>query len=370
MKQGLYVVSVKDWRESNNGTNGVIKKINSQIDVLNKFNCNCELLNLPLVTGNFFIKFLKMFYSNLYPSIDVSNIDYIYIRRFNHTCLAVLSFLAKVRQSKPSIKIILEIPTWPYDNEYKKIHTKVALLIDKIYRKRLCKYVDLITTYSNDKSVLGIPTLQLKNGIQCSSVTVSKWKNDPKSINLIAVANFSFWHGYDRLLEGLKNYYLNQKDVFVRIIFVGGGPELSRYKEYVKNYGLTKYVCFTGEQGGVKLDEYFDLADIGVCSLGGHRKGLSLSSELKSREYLAKGLPIISSMPIDIVSENFEFMMKVPENEDFINIDEVVHFYKKIIEKFDVESIRKKIRLFAEKECDINVVFKPVVDYIYQDEVR
>lgn len=366
MKRGLYVISINDSHGLDTNTDGVFKKIYSQIRVLNNSNCNCELINLENPTGNYFVKFFKMFSKDLYPYIDVSDINYMYIRRLNHTCVGVISFLSQIRKSNPNIKIILEIPTWPYESEYRSVYTKFALIIDKIYRKKLVKYVDLITSYSNDKKILNIPVLPLKNGIDCSSIPIAKINQDFKRINLIAVAKFSNWHGYDRLIEGLNNYYLSDNDVHVFIKFVGDGPELNKYKNLVNKYKLCEYVSFEGNKGSEELNIEFDSSDIAVCSLGCHRKNLYLSSELKSREYLCRGLPMITSTKIDILNDEFKYNFRVPENDSPINIQEIVVFYKKIIEKTDIGTIRKEIRLFAERECDMDAVFKPVVDYIYE----
>jgi hypothetical protein len=56
---------------------------------------------------------------------------------------------------------------------------------------------------------------------------------------------------------------------------------------------------------GEKLAEIFNQSDITVCSIGNHRKGFYLTSELKSREYLAHGMSMISSANIDILPDDF-----------------------------------------------------------------
>src|SRR5690606_9061528 len=86
------------------------------------------------------------------------------------------------------------------------ILNKIALIRDKICRKRLRRYIDTILTYSKDEEIFNIPTIQLSNTIN-NTIVKKKATYTDGVINVIAVANFSFWHGYDRFLKGLSEYY-------------------------------------------------------------------------------------------------------------------------------------------------------------------
>ena len=88
-------------------------------------------------------------------------------------------------------------------------------VIDEKNRKNLVKYIDRIVTYSNDDYVFNIKTIKTKNGIifeDYETVKESPEKNK-NAINLIAVAGFSFWHGYDRLLRGIGDYYNDEEKI-------------------------------------------------------------------------------------------------------------------------------------------------------------
>ena len=90
--------------------------------------------------------------------------------------------------------------------------------------------------YTNDESkIWGIPYLSISNGIDVEAVRPVH-HIDSSNINLLCVSTCEKWHGYDRLLNGLVDYYnnstlKNKKKVIVHV--VGDGSELEWYKKIV-----------------------------------------------------------------------------------------------------------------------------------------
>lgn len=185
-------------------------------------------------------------------------------------------------------------------------------------------------------------------------------------IHLGAVALFKEWHAYERLLLGMDEYYQKSRNKKVILHFAGEGDEIPLYKRIVKEKGLEEYVVFHGYLTGEALDEFYDGVDIGVCSLGAHRKGLyGSSSELKSREYLARGLPIISSLQIDVFQRSdFPYKLYVPQDESNISIERIIEFYESIFRSKTEEMVVKEIRKFALENVDMKKMVEPVVRYI------
>ncbi|OQX62455.1 MAG: hypothetical protein B5M51_06135 [Anaerolinea sp. 4484_236] len=74
--------------------------------------------------------------------------------------------------------------------------------------------------------------------------------------------------------------------------------------------------------GYLKSEDYlkiFAIADVAVSSLAPHRKGMDEASSLKSREYLAYGLPtILAYKDTDLDSLDVDFLLKIPNREDNI----------------------------------------------------
>jgi len=359
--KGLYVTfhSALDIDEAH----GVWKKIRMQIDSINKagisiINYN---FNLPKRYRYKILSLFNPFYFTKTIKQDFYEHDFYYIR-FPFCSIAFLNLL-KTMNKYGKGKIIVEIPTFPYDGEINNYFFDI--FIDKYLRNNLKKYVDIFTTYSNDNNIYGIPAIHIMNGIDCSNFPVMKreLKNN-NSIHLVAVAMFANWHGYDRLINGINLYYKKTHKENVYLHLVGDGKELTFYNELVKKYNLSEYVLFHGRQEGEKLFELINSTDIAICSLGCHRVGIFLGSFLKSREYLASGLPIVSSTKIDVLPEDYKYCLYVPEDESPIDIQAILNFYNNLISNNDVKQITGEIRQFAEEYCDINVTMEPVVDYI------
>ncbi len=280
-------------------------------------------------------------YENLYRYIKENEIKLVYIRYTHFANPFFISFLKKLKKS--GIIILLELPTFPYDQEYQnaQITSKIALIIEKFFRNKLKKYITRIVTLSHDTIIFKIPTIQISNGIDVNSVNMVEKRKPDDECHLIGVAIISFWHGYDRVIEGLYNYYsdctANKKKVFFHIAGDNAETESIRYKELVQKYNLSNYVIFHGRKSSKELDVLFNMADIAVGTLGGHRIGIKYIKSLKGREYCARGIPFFYSQT-DPIFEDVDFIYKVPSNDDPIDIQEIIKFI--VNNKFDPVKIR------------------------------
>lgn len=273
-------------------------------------------------------------------------------------------FVAMLRKiKKMGTTVILEIPTFPYDLEFR--HTAIHFLLkafDRHYRNRLSGYVDKIATFSEDESIFNTPCVHIMNGIRVDDVSVRKPVNMSDTIHLIAVASMCRFHGYDRIITGLHRYYQDGGTRKVVFHLVGDGEALPGYKELAEQYHLQNQVIFHGFQSGKELDELFNSCDIAVECLGCHRKKLLLSSSLKSREYAARGLPMIASNKVDIFSENYPYLLSVPGDESPVNINEVIKFHDKIYGQQSAEQVVRSIRAFALAHCNMVYTMKPIIE--------
>ncbi|QQO09823.1 hypothetical protein [Breznakiella homolactica] len=354
-----------------NKNNGVYKKVLDQIDAFKNHEIDISVLNiadfLPQKKGFRKINLLlnKKEYTKNIPN-SYYNCDFFYIRYWLLT-FPFLNLLKKIAEKK--ILIILEIPTYPYDDEYRRtdLKSQIFLLIDKLIRKKIKRYVNAISTYSGDEQIFDISTIKISNGLNFSRIPmrINEIKNN--EINLLIISQFSFWHGYDRILKGLEIYVrdiiINSKTI-VKLHFVGDGKEYEIYKNICLESKLDQYCFFYGLKSGKDLDAIANHCDIGVCSLGAHRKKCYLSSELKSREYVAYGLPMISSVKIDFVDDKWPYLLRVPEDDSPIDIISVVNYFNKVYKNNNSEEISRIIRSYGFARCDINVAIRPVIDYL------
>lgn len=146
---------------------------------------------------------------------------------------------------------------------------------------------------------------------------------------------------------------------------VGEGPEKAKYEKLVRESGLEQYVIFHGYCTGEKLEEIYDQSTLAVETLGLHRVGISLSSSLKSREYLSKGLPLISSVDVDVIPKDYPYLFPVAGDESPIPVKEVLSFYDQVYAE-GPERVRDAIRGFAETYCHMSKTLLPVREKFYE----
>lgn len=301
---------------------------------IGKYNCGEKIYKKILRKIQEYIILNKLQNKKLYKDIDV-----IYIRRFNATrwLINYLKFLKKLNK-----KIILEIATYPYDNETQKQNYFTKQ--DKIWRDEYYKYVDKVVTFSGDNKIWNIPCINISNGIDLEEVKLIK-KKAHKGVNFISVSQCHFWHGIDRFLYSLLQYRKNGGKEEIKFYIVGEGNETSKLKKIVEdNIELQDIVIFYGFKLGKELDEIYNDSDIAVGCLGNHRKGISYIQALKNREYCAKGLPMIFSEN-DPCFIGKEFVYKATEDEKLLDINKTIEWYKNL--KLSSEEIREYSKEFT-----------------------
>ena len=137
---------------------------------------------------------------------------------------------------------------------------------------------------------------------------------------------------------------------------VGEGPEIEKLKKISKN---NKNIIFHGYKSGEQLSQIFDETDIAVDALGRHRSGVVYNSSLKGKEYAARGIPIISAVKTELDYLNdYKYYLKIPANETFVNIEDIVLFYNKIYNGKNELEITNEIRNVTEKMFDYKYGFE------------
>lgn len=216
--------------------------------------------------------------------------DVIYVRYMRMTPWFLL--LIKKLSSSGS-RIVLEVPTYPYDNEYRKF--SLLSLSDRLLRRYLKKYVSLIVYYGqHTDNIWGIQSVKIDNAapVETLEPIVADLDSNPEVLKMICVANVSFWHGLDRVIWGLNQLDKDERSRF-KLIVVGDGPELNALKKLSNKLNLTNVVEFKGILRGGELSSIFENADVGISSLGLFRLEINEVSPLKPAEYLARGLPVV-----------------------------------------------------------------------------
>ena len=141
---------------------------------------------------------------------------------------------------------------------------------------------------------------------------------------MIAVGWISEWHGYDRMIQGLHLFQTDHPEIEVHLHIVGEGPHLDKIIELVKSEKCENLLTFWGRREGRELDEIFSKCQLGISSLGLHRIGLQEAQPLKSREYIARGLPLLqSSCASDNTMSGLPGVICVEADESTVNLESV-----------------------------------------------
>lgn len=273
-----------------------------------------------------------------------------------------------------NIPVLLEIPTYPINQRWTSI--RQSLKAKKYYQAACQLYgstfssigilffkhsVNRIVNNNGFDKIWGIPVIQITNGIDVNSIPIRQHiDHNDNTITLMSVANVAHWHGYDRIITGLHEYYKKKREITVIFELVGPGIEVELLKQLAIQLGVSQYVNFYGPLVGNKLDNLFNKADIGVSVLGVHRNRMKRCDSLKSREFCARQLPFITE-EAETQYLNKEFALCVPSNDYPIKIEDILEFYCNIKES---PEIMNSMRDYAKKECDWRTAFLPVVTYI------
>ena len=268
----------------------------------------------------------------IYNYCAVNAIEMVYARSFMNANPILVRLFHKL--NKRGIKCITEIPTYPYDSEFKgyPLKYKIPLYIDKLFRKALAKKMEAIVTFSNEETIFGKRTICISNGIDLDSIPIHNPKKQ-NDIHLIAVAEIHYWHGFDRLVAGMGEYYKLNPDARKVFFHVVGweddrGTTSNGYltvEQTAKKYNIGQYVVNHGKLFGDKLDEVFNQCVFAIGSLGRHRSGITNIKTLKNREYAARGIPFIYS-ETDNDFEDKPYIIKVPADESPVNIRQIIDF--------------------------------------------
>lgn len=336
---------------ANQGNSGIIKKVFSQVKAFNQLGLECDLFYfqnnecvLQYANGERKVwhfdttwQRIRFQYFGYLNQIDFGQYKATYIRHFFLHPLALM-MLKRWKKQSPNLKVMMEIASYPYHKQARKDSFKEQLTykLDAMLTPQLKKNVDKILTFSPFEQIFGIPTLRTSNGIDTDDTKiVARPQYDHKQLNILGLANVQHWHGFDRVIAGLADYYSHKSATSPTVIFniVGKGDEIPKLQQMVANTPILKeYVVFHGAKYGDELERFFDKTHIAVSSLGMHRIGVANgeTSNLKVREYCAKGIPFINGYLDRDIPADFEYVFQVPADETAVPINEVIDFYQKL----------------------------------------
>lgn len=264
-----------------------------------------------------------------------NGIQFIYARCFQNANPWLIRFFKRIKDL--GIKSVTEIPTYPYDSEFVgfPFMTRMGLKIDQFFRHRLYQQMNAIVTFSDAEQIFGQRTIRISNGVDMDSIPLHQYQAPSDgSVHLIGVAEVHYWHGYDRLIAGLGEYYKhteNLRQVFFHI--VGGVWKSEMYdsihapgfSELMDKYNIRDHVIFHDQLFGEELNQVFNQCCFAVGSLARHRSGITTIKTLKNREYATRGIPFIYSER-DSDFDHQAYILKAVPDESPIDIQKILVF--------------------------------------------
>jgi glycosyltransferase involved in cell wall biosynthesis len=274
-------------------------------------------------------------YNCIYDYCKSNGIQFVYARCFQNANPWLIKLFKKLRSI--GIKCVTEIPTYPYDQEFDTFsrQERFGLKIDQIFRHKLYENMDAIVTFSDAERIFGQRTIRISNGVDFDSIPLHDYHSSTDgTIHLIGVAEVHLWHGYDRLIAGLGEYYKIQSSPKNIIFHIVGGVDpfdLNGQGDYpglqtlIDKYDLQDHVVFHGQLFGEELDGVFNQCNFAIGSLARHRTGITVIKTLKNREYATRGIPFIYS-ETDSDFDNKPYVLKASPDDSPIDIMEILDF--------------------------------------------
>lgn len=328
------------WNNTNG--DGISKKIASQIRAFEKLGethntvINSTQMHKQLTTV---IKFLL-------SQLDGNNVHFkiAYFRNVNgwrFLLLYILAFFVKAKDK------ILEIPTWPFSGEYESKLTKFRLYIQSAMASKI--FTKIVYMGEEEQQIWGLNAIRLDNCVPDESIWeyALESKSNRNQYHLICVASHAPWHAYERLLAESQKF--KRLNIYVHVV---GNCENLR-SQYPTE--LNENIIYHGILNAEQLHELYLNMDCGIDSLGRHRSKNRTNSSLKSKEYLAFGLPVILSH-IDAALEAKDFVMKVPSDETPLDLQTILS----LIDQFRDEKLT--IRNFAFKKFRWEIAFNRLIN--------
>ena len=298
-------------------------------------------------------------YTCIYDYCRLNGIQFVYARCFQNANPFLIHLFKRLKQL--GIKSVTEIPTYPYDAEFVgfPFMTRMGLKIDQLFRHQLYQQMNAIVTFSDAEQIFGQRTIRISNGVDFDSIPLHDYHvPSDGSIHLIGVAEVHYWHGYDRLIAGLGEYYKNTSNPRQVYFHIVGGVWKSEmydsmhapgFAELMDKYGIRDKVIFHDQLFGEELNQVFNQCCFAIGSLARHRSGITTIKTLKNREYATRGIPFIYSEQ-DSDFDYQPYILKALPDETPINIQQILdyvdshHFVPSEIRK-TVEHLSWKVQM-------------------------
>ena len=228
---------------------------------------------------------------------------------------------------------------------------------------KLKKYVDLGLTETKNTELFGIKALTIDTGIDINKYQPHKYCGNKDELHMISVANETIYHGYDRIINGLYNYYIQTKSTSVHLHLVG--KMSSKTIKLIRKLKIEQIVHLHGYKSGTDLVNIYNSCNIGIGPLAPHRVGGKEGTGIKTKEYFAIGLPYFYAGTELLVPNDYPYIFNVPADNSPIDINSILSFYGSLK---DDGRINSEMRKFAEIKYSWKTIFEQAIYIMNTDK--
>lgn len=237
------------------------------------------------------------------------------------------------------------------------IRSRIRVSLEKYLKPlamRSAKGLVGVTNEIRDYEVSRFPHLKdsafvVPNGYSFKNFEVSDSMPSTSEINLIFMcAEFSVWHGLDRLLEATRKSDTSGKMVEIHLV----GSLTDEQMKEVSNAStdLIKFSCH-GSLSKKELQNLYSNCQLAIGSLALDRNGLTEATTLKTRDYLAAGLPVYATHLDTALPSSFKYFYN---DEEGVSLERILRYLESLghyskqevrdtsVEYLDKASIMKK----------------------------
>ena len=331
--------------------NGVVKKINLQTTEWMKMGHSVKIFSLRSTTMMSLLENATILSKHNSENNSLQNIlqqmkNYKQLEKLLHSYKPDIIYMRYLKYYPGMIKIlknfsyIVEINSDEFEEA--RHGTLLRFSFNSLTRNMLFKNASGFVSVSkelmtkNHYKKFNKPYVVIGNGYSFeSNIILKKTFNEHTKLVFIGSPG-QIWHGIDKLIvlaELLPEFELH-------IV----GPSYEELKNIKKDFPAN--IIAHGYLCQEKAEELIASCDIGISTLALHRKNMHEASPLKSRQYLAQGLPIIIGYEDTDLLTDSPFILNIGNYENNIidHIEDIRNFIVRV-QQMDGTFIRNKAKI-------------------------
>lgn len=231
----------------------------------------------------------------------------------------------------------------------------------EIKKKKKClkNYVDLMLTEGKISDFWGIPAIEFSMGVDADSMPEHNYIGRADEINMIMVGCSSIYHGTDRIINSMADYYNSSSHAAtVKLHLVG--DVLEQDVKRIDKLNLQRYVYCYGKKYGDELYEIYNKCNIALGPLAQYRVKKK-DTGLKTKEYLAIGIPYVYTGIESRLPKNYKYILEISNDSSIVDINKIIRFYTSVKEDDNMVGV---MRADAKKYYSWEDIFIRIFQYI------